>query len=322
MRFFRATCALTIRGQAHVLREAAQRRDQLLDCHVAEDPPRLLGDGHHHPLRRLGDLVGDIIEGKALIHGARAMHAPQRRQHDREHILGNEGQTQTQQRRFGIAQGVEFGVKRGFEMLEGGCQRPALAIEAGDPLRRHRVCGEMGQESALAIPITRGLIEEHLDPSKALHLALGIADVDALLGHLPRCDAPCRTPRRARLIQEPVMLSGEQAGLGAVHGTEQGPGTVVAIVHPAIVRVARLHDLSHEGPRLGMPIFTGKDVTDQALAGLVHDEGCAGQRPSLDRPQHVETSLTRLQTVAIEHCHPLPRYPGGPRAVQLRDQRP
>jgi len=36
--------------------------------HVTEDPPLVLRDRHHHTVRGLGDVVGDIGEGEVLCH--------------------------------------------------------------------------------------------------------------------------------------------------------------------------------------------------------------------------------------------------------------
>src|SRR5262252_1890138 len=69
--------------------------------------PFVFWDGNHHAMIRLGNLVGDIVEGEFLIDGV-AMDAAQRRHHHRQYVVSDEGQTKAEEGRLGIAQGVNF----------------------------------------------------------------------------------------------------------------------------------------------------------------------------------------------------------------------
>ena len=118
------------------------------------------------------------------------------------------------------------------------------------------------------------------------------------------------------------MVPGDKAGLPAVDRAEKSTGTEIAVLPPEVVRLHRLHDLLEEGAFLGMAIFTGKDSADQAIPGLIHDEGFARQRAGLHLAQHFEAALTGGKTVPIENFAPIPRDPGDARAMELGEQRP
>ena len=100
--FFRSARTFAIGGEANLPRQHLQGGDELCGGHTAEDPPLLLRDGHHHALIRLGDLVGDLIEREVRVNGVLAVDAAQCRQHDRQHIVRDEGETKAKQRGFGI----------------------------------------------------------------------------------------------------------------------------------------------------------------------------------------------------------------------------
>ena len=125
---FRPPGTFAIGLEADLLGQLPQRGDHLRGTHAAEDAPLVLWDRNHHAVIRLGDVVGDIVEGEFLVNGLGAMHAAQRRHHHRQHVVGDQGQAKAEQGRLGIAQRIDFRMEVRFEMLEGGLQRPALAV--------------------------------------------------------------------------------------------------------------------------------------------------------------------------------------------------
>ena len=124
---FRSSGTFAIGFKADLLGQRPQCGNHLSGTHAAEDTPCVLRDGHHHVVRGLGDVVGNVVEGEFLIDGV-AMDAAQRRQHHRQHILGDEGHAQAEQRGLGIASRIDVRMEVRFEMLERGLQRPALAV--------------------------------------------------------------------------------------------------------------------------------------------------------------------------------------------------
>ena len=82
------------------------------------------------------------------------------------------------------------------------------------------------------------------------------------------------------------MLTRNEPGASASMRTEKGTGTKVAVLNPEVVRLHRLQDLAEQRAFLRMAIFTGKDITDHAVGGLIDDEGFPGQRASLHLAQH------------------------------------
>ena len=78
--------------EAYLLGQLSQRGDHLRGTHTAEDVPLVLRDRNHHAVIRLGDVVGDVVEGKFLVNGLGAMHAAQRRHHHRQHVVRDQSQ--------------------------------------------------------------------------------------------------------------------------------------------------------------------------------------------------------------------------------------
>src|SRR5712691_9773201 len=66
---FRPSGTFAIGVEADFLGERPPCGHHLSGTHVAEDAPCVLRDGNHHPMRRLGDSVGDRGEGECLIAG-------------------------------------------------------------------------------------------------------------------------------------------------------------------------------------------------------------------------------------------------------------
>ena len=71
-----------------------------------------------------------------------------------------------------------------------------------------------------------------------------------------------------------------------------------------------------------MAIFTRKDIGDQALRGLIDDQRFAWQGTALHFAQGFKASVTRLQAIAINNFHAVPRQPRGTCTIKVLDQRP
>ena len=71
----RPSGTLLIRFEAHLLGQLLQGRHHLRGTHAAENAPLVLRDRNHHAVIRLGNVVGNVIEGEFLVNGLGAMHA-------------------------------------------------------------------------------------------------------------------------------------------------------------------------------------------------------------------------------------------------------
>ena len=70
-----------------------------------------------------------------------------------------------------------------------------------------------------------------------------------------------------------------------------------------------------------MAIFTWEDIDHQPLSGRIDDQGFPRQGATLHLAQGFEAPITRLNTIAINNFHAVPRQPGGTRTIKLLDQR-
>jgi hypothetical protein len=116
------------------------------------------------------------------------------------------------------------------------------------------------------------------------------------------------------------MLAGDETGPAAVELAQKDTGTEVAVLNPEVVRLHGLKHLPEHGAFLGMAIFTGKDIAHQAVRGLIDHQGFPRQGASLSLAQGFEAPVTRLNTIAINNFHAVPRQPGSTRTIKLRDQ--
>jgi len=141
------------------------------------------------------------------------------------------------------------------------------------------------------------------------------------LGHLTGRDATDRAQRTHPRKGESLMLAGDEPGASRVDRAQKRTGTAVAVLSPEVICVHGLQHQPEPRARLGMPSFTGQDITHQAVRGLLDHQGLPRQGAGLHLAPYFEASLTRFKTVAIQHFHPIPWQPRGARPVKLGDQR-
>ena len=65
------------------------------------------------------------------------------------------------------------------------------------------------------------------------------------------------------------MFAGDEEGPPVVNVTEKVSGTKIAVFNPQITGRHRVEKGAEQRPFLSMAIFTGKDIGDQALGGLI-----------------------------------------------------
>ena len=109
------------------------------------------------------------------------------------------------------------------------------------------------------------------------------------------------------------MLAGDKSGATSIDLAEKGTGTEIAVLDPEVVGMHRLQDLRQEGAFLGMAIFTGKDIADQAVPGLIYDEGFPGQGAA-----GTSRNTLRRRSLAARQfpSRILTRYPGSRRRAR------
>ena len=73
------------------------------------------------------------------------------------------------------------------------------------------------------------------------------------------------------------MLANHEEATTCVHLTEKRTGTKIAIGNPQIIRRDRFEYRPQQRALLRMPIFTRKDIGDQALGWCLDHERLAGQ---------------------------------------------
>ena len=117
------------------------------------------------------------------------------------------------------------------------------------------------------------------------------------------------------------MLAGDETGAPSVDLTQKGTGTEIPVLNPEVIRLHGRQHRSKQRALLGMAIFTGKDIAHQAVRRLIDHQGFPRQGAALHLAQGFEAPFTRLNTVAINNFHAIPRQPGDTRTVKLLNQR-
>ena len=148
-------------------------------------------------------------------------------------------------------------------------------------------------------------------------LALGIAHLNPLLGHLPGFDAAHRPPRRDHRKREALRLACHEPRAPHRDAAQEGAGTEVPILKPHVPPLHSLQDLPEHRALLRIAIFTGEHITDYTVRGLIDDERFPGQGAGLHLAQHGEAVLTGFNTIPIQNFHPIPWQPWGPFPIQL-----
>ena len=87
------------------------------------------------------------------------------------------------------------------------------------------------------------------------------------------------------------MFAGDEKGPAVVDVTQKVARTKIAVFDPQITRLHRLEQGAEQGAFLRMAIFTGKNIGDQALGGLIDHQGFAGQGPPLSLAQLLDAVL-------------------------------
>src|SRR5262245_47629055 len=97
-----------------------------------------------------------------------------------------------------------------FEMLEGGFQRPALAVEFSHPLAGHPA-GYIGQDMDNRRPVSGGFMQLDAQAPQEVLVALVLHHFDALLRDDSRFRAATRAQRPQKLTREASMCAGDEA---------------------------------------------------------------------------------------------------------------
>ena len=209
--------------------------------------------------------------------------------------------------------------KVGLSMLEGGLQGPAMPGELHHLWGRY-LTGYMGQDVESRSAMAGRMIpcEPHT-PQDVLG-AVFIHHTHAWLGHVP-CRGPLiRLQRTENLKGQPLGLAKHEETAAGVHFTPKRAGTKMAIGDPEILGRARREPRSEQRALLCMPIFTRKDIGDQAGSGLLNDKRLPGQGPPGGLSQDLEPMLAGCQTVAVDNFDPVAVEPRGTRPVHLGNQ--
>src|SRR5687768_10593955 len=115
------------------------------------------------------------------------------------------------------------------------------------------------------------------------------------------------------------MFAGDEKGPAVVDVTQKVARTKIAVFNPESARLHRLEQGAEQGAFLRMAIFTGKNIGDQALGGLIDHQGFAGQGPPLSLAQLLDAVLTGFEAVAIDNFEPVAFKPRSPLTAHVRD---
>src|SRR6266851_2520637 len=130
----------------------------------------------------------------------------------------------------------------------------------------------------------------------------------------------CTAPYRRLAWPDQASPGDAETGGPSVDLAQKSTGTAVPVLHPEVVRVHGFKHQPQHGAFLGMAIFTGKDLTHQAVSRLIDDQRFPRQGTGLHRTQRLEPPFTRFKTVPVNNFHAIPRQPGGALAVKLLEK--
>lgn len=131
--------------EADLAGEKSQDLDELSLLELTEAPPMGLGYRDHHAAVDVGEFVGEIVAGEIRLDGLCTVHAAHRCLQYRHDDVGDQRDTEAKQRRPRIAQRLDLGVEVRRKLLEGGLDRPTLAVELGDFACRRHARRQIGQ---------------------------------------------------------------------------------------------------------------------------------------------------------------------------------
>src|SRR5512134_60059 len=152
-------------------------------------------------------------------------------------------------------------------------------------------------------------------------VALVIHHPHALLSELPRGGTTARAQRTDHLTGQPPMLTDHEETTPRVDLAEKGAGTKIAVGDPQVIPPDTLEHRPEKRALLGMAIFTGKDIRDEALGWLVDHQRFAGQGAPSGLSQCLEAMLTGFEAIAIDNFDPIALKPRGAFTVHVRNER-
>src|SRR5215471_18219095 len=101
----------------------------------------------------------------------------------------------------------------------------------------------------------------------------------ALLGDVTRRSTIIGVESIDNLKGQGLMLANHEETAARVQLAQKCAGTKIAIGNPQIIRRDYLEHRPQQRALLRMPIFTRKDIGDQAVGWLIDHERLAGQSP-------------------------------------------
>src|SRR5207244_10307530 len=130
-----------------------------------------------------------------------------------------------------------------LQALEGGLQRPALAIQPGHALGRCLAQRYIRQQIEDPVAVSGRFVQLDAQAPKEIRRALRVPDHDPLLGHTPRLHAAGWTERGDLFVRQPGVLPGDEKRATPRDVAQKGTGTKVAILHPEVTGLHGLADL-------------------------------------------------------------------------------
>ena len=106
--FLWATRMLLELGPIDLLGKHAHDAGKLPDGYLVKDTPMFVRDCDHHSPTRCGDFIGHIIPRHFLLDHFVSMHTAQGGLDHRHHVVSNQRRAKAEQRRPGIAKGIDF----------------------------------------------------------------------------------------------------------------------------------------------------------------------------------------------------------------------
>src|SRR5262245_60427474 len=116
------------------------------------------------------------------------------------------------------------------------------------------------------------------------------------------------------------MLANHEEAPTRVQLTEKRARTKITIRNPQIIRRDRGEHRPQQRALLRMPIFTRKDIGDQAWGGLIDHERLAGQSTPGGLTQGFEPMFAGFKTVTIDNFDPVAVEPGRTFTAHLGNQ--
>ena len=106
------------------------------------------------------------------------------------------------------------------------------------------------------------------------------------------------------------MLANNEETTARVHLSQKRAGTKIAISDPQIIRLYCREYRSQQRALLRMPIFTWKDIGEQAVGWLIDHERLSGQGTPGGLTQGFEPMLAGFKTVTVHDFDPVALEPG------------